>query len=66
MSNEKTRITLLTVVLIKKVSLYKMSQYFPKPHEGSGNYATKGDLKGATDVDTSNEATKSNLAGLKS
>ena len=48
------------------MSLYKMSQYFPKPHEGSGNYATKGDLKGATDVDTSNEATKSNLAGLKS
>ena len=60
MSNEKTRIILLTVGLIKKLSLYKMSLYFPKPHDGSGNYATKGDLKGATN-DTSNEATKSNL-----
>ena len=41
----------------------KMSQYFPKPHELFGgdinvkvdlpNYATKTDLKNATEIDTS-------------
>ena len=53
-----------------------MSQYFPKPHNNYGgnakveldlsNYATKTDLKRATEVDTSNLALKSNLAQLKS
>ena len=52
-----------------------MTQYFPKPYERSGenvkfesdlsNYATKTNLKGATVVDTSNLATKSDLTRLK-
>ena len=52
-----------------------MSQQFPKPHEPSGgdvsvkldlsNYATPADLKGAAGVDTSNLASKSDLASLK-
>ena len=60
--------------LIKK-TLYKMSQYFPKPYDPFGgsirvkvdlsNYATKTDLKKATRIDTSNQALKSNLAKLK-
>ena len=50
-------------------------QYFPKPYEHSGgnlkveldlfNYATKRNLKGATPADTSNLASKSDLASLK-
>ena len=50
-------------------------QYFPKPYERSGgnlkveldlfNYATKTNLKGATPSDTSNLASKSDLASLK-
>ena len=56
-------------------TLYKMSQYFPKPYEAFGEhinlkadlskYATKTDLKKATGIDTSNLALKSNLAKLK-
>ena len=71
MSNGKAMIIRLIVRLIKK-TLYKMSQYFPKPSDRFGgnikveldlsNYATKADLKGATRVDTSNLASKSNLA----
>ena len=50
-------------------------QYFPKPYEHSGgnlkveldlfNYAIKRNLKGATPADTSNLASKSDLASLK-
>ena len=52
-----------------------MSQYFPKPYELFGGdinvkvdfpiYATKTDLKNATEIDTSKLALKSKLAGLK-
>ena len=64
----------LIVGLIKK-TLYKMSQYFPKPYEPFGgdinvkvdlsNYATKVDVKNITHVDTSSFALKTNLANLK-
>ena len=60
---------------LMKKTLYKMSQYFPKPYNRFGgnvkvelalsNYATKTDLKGATGIDMSNLALKSNLAKLK-
>ena len=60
-------IILLIVGLMKK-TLYKMSQYFPKPYEPFGgdinvrvdlsNYATKDDIKNITHVDTSNFALK--------
>ena len=53
----------------------KTSQYFPKPYERfSGdinvkidlsNYATKADLKNATEIDTSKIAAKSDLLKLK-
>ena len=52
-----------------------MSQYFPKPYELFGGdinvkvdfpiYATKADLKNATEIHTSKLALKSKLAGLK-
>ena len=52
-----------------------MSQYFPKPLRryrenikvkiGLSNYTTKADIKNITDVDTSNFASKTNLANLK-
>ena len=52
-----------------------MGQYFPKPYEPFGrdinvtvdlsNYATKGDVKNVTHVDTSSFALKTNLANLK-
>ena len=52
-----------------------MSQHFSKPDEIFAgdisvkldlfNYATKADLKGATEVDTSNLAAKSDLTTLK-
>ena len=68
-------IILLIVGLIKK-TLYKMSQYFPKPYEPFGgdindkvdlsNYATKSDIKNITHIDTSSFALKTNLANLKS
>ena len=64
----------LIVGLIKK-TLYKMSQYFPKPYEPFGgdinvtvdlsNYETKDDIKNITHVDTSSFALKTNLANLK-
>ena len=67
-------IVLLIVGLIKK-TLYKMSQYFPKPYEPiSGNinvkvdlsnYTAKDDIKNTTHVDTSSFALKTNLADLK-
>ena len=65
---------LLKAGLIKK-TLYKMSQYFPKPYEPFGgdinvkvdlsNYATKDDIKNITYVDTSSFELKTNLANLK-
>ena len=65
----------LIVGLIKK-TLYKMSQYFPKPYEPFGgdinvkvdlsNYATKDDVKNITHIDTSSFALKTNLANFKS
>ena len=64
----------LIVGLIKK-TLYKMSQYFPKPYKPFGgdinvtfylsNYATKDDIKNITHIDTSRFALKTNLANLK-
>ena len=71
----KAMIIYLIVGLTKK-TLYKMSQYFPKPYEPSGgeinikvnlsNYATKTDSKKAAGIDTSNInlVSKSNLAKL--
>ena len=74
MSNGKVMIIHLIVGLIKK-TLYKMSQYFPKPYEPFGgdinvkvdlsNYATKSDIKNISHVDTSSFALKTNLANLK-
>ena len=68
-------IILLIVGLIKK-TLYKMSQYFPRPYGPFGgninitidlsNYAIKDDTKIITHVDTSRFALKTNLANLKS
>ena len=68
-------IILIIIGLIKK-TLYKMSQYFPKPFEPFGgninvtvdlsNYATKDDIENITHVDTSGFALKTNLADLKS
>ena len=67
-------IILLIVGLIKK-TLYKMSQYFPKPYEPfSGNinvkvdlsnYATKDDITNITHVDTSSFALKTNITNLR-
>ena len=67
-------IILLTFGLIKK-TLYKMSQYFPKPYEPFGgdinvtvdlsNYTTKDDIKNVTHIDTSSFALKTNFANLK-
>ena len=74
MSNGKVMIIHLIVGLIKK-TLYKMSQYFPKPYEPFGgdinvkvdlsNYATKADIKNISHVDTSSFPLKTNLANLK-
>ena len=67
-------IILLIAGLIKK-TLYKISQYFPKPFEPFGgdinvtvdlsNYATKYDIKNITHVNTSSFALKTNLPNLK-
>ena len=67
-------IILLIVGLIKK-TLYKMSQYFPKPYrslEGNvkveldlSSYATKAELKNAAGVDTSKLPAKFDLVSLK-
>ena len=76
MSNGKVMIIHLIAELMKK-TLYKISQYFPKPkpHESFGgdinvkvdlsSYATKTDLKNVTGIDTSNVALKLNLSKLK-
>ena len=63
MSNGKVIIVHLIVGLTKK-TLYKMSQYFPKPYKPFGgdinvkvdlsNYAAKANVKDITNVDTSN------------
>ena len=57
------------------ISLYKMSQYFPKPYEpfdgdinvkvDLSNYATKADIKNISHIDTLSFVLKSNLASLK-
>ena len=62
------------VGLIKK-TLYKMSQYLPKPYKPFGadinfkvdlsSYTTNIDLKNATGVDTSKLAAKSDVVCLK-
>ena len=65
--------TIVLIVGLIKKTLYKMSQYFPKPYQPTGgnvtvdlsNYATKDDIKNITHVDTSNFALKTNLANLK-
>ena len=67
-------IILLIAELIKK-TLYKMSQYFPKPYEPFGgdinvkldlsNYTTKSDIKNIMHIDTSSFAFKTNFANLK-
>ena len=74
MTNGKAMIILLVVKLIKK-TLYKMSQYFPKPYRTFGgnvkveldlsSYATKTELKNAAGVDTSKLAAKTDLLSLK-
>ena len=68
--NGKVIIIHLIAGLIKKI-LHNMSQYFPKPYNRFGgnvkaeldlsNYAIKTDLKGATGIDTSRLALRSNL-----
>ena len=73
MKNGRVMIILLIVGLIKN-TLYKMSQYFPKPYKpfrgdinvkvDLSNYATKADVKNITHVDTSSFALKTNLANL--
>ena len=73
MSNEKAMIILLTIGLIKKISLYKMN-YFPDSYSRSKNkikvklylcnYSTKSDLKSAVGVNTSDFAKKVDLANL--
>ena len=67
MSNGQDMIIHSIVGLMKK-TLYKMSQYFPKPYEPFGgdinvkvdlsNYATAADFKSATGIDTSKLALK--------
>ena len=74
MSNGKGMIIVLIIGLIKK-TLFKMSEYFPKPLGSYGenikvridlsNYATKADIKNITHVDTSNFASKASLASIK-
>ena len=74
MSNGKVMIIHEIVGLIKK-TLYKMSQYLPKPYKPFGadinfkvdlsSYTTNIDLKNATGVDTSKLAAKSDVVCLK-
>ena len=57
---------------LRKKTLYKMSQYFPKPYKSFGgdinvkidlsNYATKDDIKNITHVDTLSFALETNVA----
>ena len=75
MLDGKATIILLTVGLIKKILLPKIS-YFPEPHTHSknkieieldlSNYATKSDLKKATDVDALDFAKIDDSTSLKS
>ena len=75
MFNGKATIILLTVGLIKEISLYKIS-LCPEPDACNQkeinvksdlpNQATKSGLKGATGVDTSKFAKKADLVSLKS
>ena len=56
--------TIHLIVGLTKKTLYKMSQYFPKPYKPFGgdinikvdlsNYAAKANVKDITNVDTSN------------
>ena len=74
MQNGRVMIIHLIARLIKK-TLYKMSQYFPKPHELFGgdinvsvdlfNFEAKDDIKNITHVDISSFVLKTNLANLK-
>ena len=74
MLNGKVMIIHLIVGLIKKI-LCKMCQYFPKLYEpfrrdinvkvALSNYATKANLKNATENHTSKLPVKSDLASLK-
>ena len=62
--NENVMIICLIAWQMRKISLFKMCQYFPKPQKHSNekmkieldlsNYATKTGLKRAAGVDTSN------------
>ena len=71
MLNGKATITLLTLGLIKKIYLNRMS-YFPELHTRTknrieveldlSNYATKSDLKNPAGVDTLDFAKKIDLA----
>ena len=73
-SGGKVMIICLTVGSIKRISLYKMI-YYPEPGSHSkkkikneldlSNYATKFDLKGAIETDTSGCAKKTDLAKMK-
>ena len=75
MPNEKVMIIHLTVGLIKKIFLYKVS-HFPEQYSrikskitvelDLSNYATKSDLKSAAGVYTSDFSKKTDLASLKS
>ena len=76
MSNGNLTMTICSVAgLIKKLLLYKMSQYFSNPYERFSknvkikldlcNQAAKADLKVATGVNTSNLPAKLGLATLK-
>ena len=75
MLNGKAIIIYLIVGLIKKKTLYKISQYFSKPYRIFGgdinvkvnlpDYATKLDLKNETWVDRSKVAAKFDLTSLK-
>ena len=74
MLNGKVMIIHLTVALIKKILLYKMS-YFPEPYTrsknkikvelGLPNCATKSDLKSSIGLDTSDFAKKADFPSLE-
>ena len=74
MLNGKATIMFLTVGLIKKIQLYKISYFAePRTHDknkiefeiDTSNYTTKSDLKSATGDDTLDFAKKTDLANLK-
>ena len=72
-SNGKAMIIRLIVGLIRQMLLHKINQYFPQTiwtfwsifQLDLSNYATKADLEGASEVDSSNLSAKSDLASLK-